>query len=111
MMMEPAAWEAMTGTAGKADGCDRPFWLKDDAVAYVREHGGYVRPLYALPDALGAYEIARAISESLGEDPDMPAPRSVMCTHDNGHVPYWMVHEEQAKAVLRLFRGDGTPSA
>lgn len=48
---EPAAaWMANTGTAGRGEGCDRPFWLKEDAVAYVRQHGGYVKPLsYAAP--------------------------------------------------------------
>lgn len=43
---EPYAWWAETGTAGTGEGCSRPFWLRDDAVAYWRKHGGYVAPLF-----------------------------------------------------------------
>jgi hypothetical protein len=41
-----AAWWATTGTAGKGDGCNRPFWLREDAIAYVQQHGGHVKPLF-----------------------------------------------------------------
>lgn len=59
------AWMANTGTAGREDGCDRPFWLRDDAVAYVQRHGGYVRPLaYAAADLW--------IHEWPGDNPDGP---------------------------------------
>lgn len=43
---EPYAWWAETGTAGTGEGCSRLFWLRDDAVAYVQKHGGYVAPLF-----------------------------------------------------------------
>lgn len=46
ILREPYAWWAETGTAGSGDGCNRPFWLKHEAVAYVREHGGHVAPLF-----------------------------------------------------------------
>lgn len=42
----PEAWWAETGTAGANEGCNRPFWLRHDAIDYVRQHGGYVAPLY-----------------------------------------------------------------
>jgi len=43
---EPCAWWAETGTAGAGLGCNRPFWLEHEAIAYVRHHGGYVAPLF-----------------------------------------------------------------
>lgn len=59
------AWMAHTGTAGRDDGCDRPFWQREDALAYVRKHGGYVQPLtYAAPN-LWLYQWT-------GENPDGP---------------------------------------
>jgi hypothetical protein len=45
---EPSAWMAMTGTAGVGEGCNKPFWLRQDAIDYVRRHGGYVEPLFVL---------------------------------------------------------------
>lgn len=43
---EPYAWWAETGTAGAGEGCNRPFWLRHEAIAYVRRHGGHVAPLF-----------------------------------------------------------------
>jgi hypothetical protein len=45
---KPTAWMANTGTAGTGEGCDRPFWLRHEAVAYVVKHGGYIRPLFTI---------------------------------------------------------------
>ena len=42
------AWWAETGTAGVGEGCNKPFWLRSDALRYVREHGGHIKPLEAV---------------------------------------------------------------
>jgi len=56
--IEQCSYWAETGTAGSEDGCNKPFWLKHEAVAYVRQHGGYCAPLYRLwnltPDEVAA---------------------------------------------------------
>lgn len=43
---QPCAWWAETGTAGAGEGCNKPFWRRSEAVAYVRRHGGHVAPLF-----------------------------------------------------------------
>jgi len=43
---EPSAWWAETGTSGRGEGCNKPFWLRHEAIEYVRQHGGHIAPLY-----------------------------------------------------------------
>ncbi|MFG1302118.1 hypothetical protein V5F49_20220 [Xanthobacter sp. V3C-3] len=43
---QPRAWWAETGTAGAGEGCNKPFWLRHEAIDYVRQHGGHVAPLF-----------------------------------------------------------------
>lgn len=52
-LWEPDAWWAETGTAGTGEGCNKPFWLRHEAIAHVREHGGHVAPLFLRADAEG----------------------------------------------------------
>jgi hypothetical protein len=80
---EPSAWMAITGVAGSGDGCNRPFWQRDDAVAYVEKHGGvgvmggFVRPLYELPsfmatnpeERMGVIRPPLALAEDQTEGP------------------------------------------
>lgn len=47
----PYCWEAITGTAGRGDGCSDFFFMEKLAGEYVRRHGGYIKPLYAAPPA------------------------------------------------------------
>lgn len=49
-----AAWWAETGTAGASEGCNKPFWLRDEAIAYVQKHGGYIKPLFETPMVMGS---------------------------------------------------------
>jgi hypothetical protein len=46
--VQPSAWMAVTGTAGSSEGCSKPFWLRHEAIDYVRKHGGHVEPLFTL---------------------------------------------------------------
>ncbi|MCM8734627.1 Lar family restriction alleviation protein [Azospirillum sp. A1-3] len=50
---EPLAWWAETGTAGAGEGCNKPFWLRHEAIAYVCAHGGHVAPLFPATPAAG----------------------------------------------------------
>lgn len=43
---QPEAWWAETGTAGAGEGCNKPFWRRHEAIAHVRQFGGYVAPLF-----------------------------------------------------------------
>lgn len=49
-------------------------------------------------------EIAREIAISYGQDPYDLAQRTVMCDANGFQVPWWMVYEEQARAVLSLLQ-------
>lgn len=60
---QPYAWWAETGTAGAGDGCNKPFWLRHEAVAYVCRHGGYVAPLFRRWSAAPA--AARSAAEEM----------------------------------------------
>ena len=93
--IEQCSYWAETGTAGSEDGCNKPFWLKHEAVAYVRQHGGYCAPLYRLwnltPDEVAAKdaEIERLRAELAAQNwqPIENAPKDrtdVLLLNDTG---------------------------
>ena len=92
---QPRAWWAETGTAGTGEGCNRPFWLRHEAVAYVQQHGGYVAPLfrrYEPPQHDGMILMPVDASEEM-----------LAATHDNsGHMRLmeFTKPEERSKPFL-----------
>lgn len=68
-MEKSEAWMAVTGTSGRAEGCDKPFWLKEDAVTYVRAHGGYVKPLFFLGSSMERSVIAMNVLSGWAANP------------------------------------------
>lgn len=68
MFTAPVSWWAETGVAGAGVGCNRPFWLRHEAVEYVRKHGGFVRPLFTRPaPGISKGAIALTVHQALSE--------------------------------------------
>lgn len=74
----PLAWWAETGTAGAGEGCNKPFWLRHEAIDYVRKHGGHVAPLFpATPPGGEGKEALDAIARLIAGMESLPDERTV----------------------------------
>lgn len=115
MFTDPVAWWAETGTAGSGEGCNRPFWLRHEAVEYVRQHGGYVKPLYtalSTPSPERAEltaDFAKAFPGGAVDDSTFEAIESALDKADapcQGPDGRWLTLPERIKALAPP-RADG----